>query len=377
MLWWTAINLEESAISWRAYAKIGSVRCDARYAPSEANFFRVKPARFWFDFAYSVVIAYTAAIIYNTSPLLSWPQLIAFPIAVFWLYRVESLVHEVAHLQQAEMRTFKVVWNLVVGVFTLTPSAFYTKQHRDHHSQRMYGTRQDPEYVINVVRRGSWASLLAYALLILVFPVLVFLRFLLVPLTYLHPRLRQFALTRASSFTFNPQYRRKLSALDRRAIAAIEWPCFLRAALIPGGALLGFAPWIRVPQVYLLGVSVLILNQLRQVADHHFSGDGGQFVFADHVLDSCNYKARDPLTWLFFPFAIQYHALHHIFPNLPYHNLAAADAYLLAKLPADSPYRTLDQPGWWSVAQKLSPHRFSEPQRSRPARAIKRTRITC
>ena len=323
---------------------------------SQTNFFRVKPARFWFDFSYSVAIAYTAASIYLTSELLLWPRLIAFPIAVFWLYRLGSLVHEVAHLPRGEMRTFKVVWNLVVGVITLTPSPFYTKHHRDHHSQHIYGMPQDPEYVTNMVRRGSWSSLLAYSLFVLAFPILVFLRFLLSPLTFLHPRLREFVLTRASSLTFNWHYERKVGTFDRRVITAIELLCCLRAALIPGVVLAGFAPWTRVPLLYSLGVSVLILNQLRQVADHHFSGGGNRFSFADHILDSCNYKANDPLTWLFFPFAIQYHALHHIFPTLPYHNLAAADAYLLAKLPADSPYRTLDQPSWWSVARTM----FSE-----------------
>ena len=54
----------------------------------------------------------------------------------------------------------------------------------------MYGTREDPEYIVNVFRPGSIASLLSYAGLILLFPLLVFLRFLLAPLTFLHSRPR-------------------------------------------------------------------------------------------------------------------------------------------------------------------------------------------
>jgi fatty acid desaturase len=72
----------------------------------------------------------------------------------------------------------------------------------------------------------------------------------------------------------------------------------------------------------------------------------------DHIRDSCNYTSRDPLTLLFFPFSIRYHALHHLFPSLPYHNLAGAHEYLAQNLPADSPYLTLDQPGWWHVARR-------------------------
>ena len=61
------------------------------------------------------------------------------------------------------MRTFKVAWNLLVGVFTLTPSCFFTRHHRDHHSQRMYGTPEDPEYVANVLEAGNWQKLFVTA----------------------------------------------------------------------------------------------------------------------------------------------------------------------------------------------------------------------
>ena len=80
---------------------------------------------------------------------------------------------------------------------------------------------------------------------------------------------------------------------------------------------------------------------------------GKNLSMADHIMDSCNYVGKDPLTWLLFPFAIQYHALHHMFPALPYHNLAFAHSYLMRKLPDDSPYRDLTQPGWWSVARNM------------------------
>jgi fatty acid desaturase len=69
-------------------------------------------------------------------------------------------------------------------------------------------------------------------------------------------------------------------------------------------------------------------------------------------MDSCNFTRNDPLTLLFFPFSIRFHALHHLFPSLPYHNLKKAHAHLVATLPDDSPYLQLDRPGWWSVARR-------------------------
>jgi len=320
---------------------------------SAVNFFQVRASRYWFDFLLSVVIAYTAGSVYLMAPLFSAAQLVAFPITVFWLYRLSSLVHEVAHLPHKEMQTFKVAWNLVVGVMILSPSPFFTRHHRDHHTRRMYGTPEDPEYIANVVRPGSWLSWIGYGLLVAVFPLVVFVRFLLAPLTFVHPRLREWVLMRASSLTMNWHYQRRLNAFDRWAITATELLCCVRAWVIPLGVILGLATWERLPLLYLLAFSTLALNQLRLMADHHLESDGGQLNLSDHILDSCNYTGKDPMTWLLFPFSIRYHALHHLFPTLPYHNLSAAHRYLMHHVAADSPYRSLDQGSWWHVAREV------------------------
>ena len=127
---------------------------------------------------------------------------------------------------------------------------------------------------------------------------------------------------------------------------------FRSAAAIPLSIALGAAPLSRIPLLYCLALATFFMNQMRQLADHHFTGDGSAASVSDHILDSCNYTGRDPLTLLFFPFAIRYHALHHLFPSLPYHNLAATHGHLARSLPAGNPYLGLDQPGWWSVAKR-------------------------
>lgn len=327
------------------------VRSTLKNAPHD--FHAVRPWRYWRDMLIGAAIAYTAAGFFLASPALSIWQLVFFLVAVFWLYRVGSLVHEVAHLGGHELTGFKVAWNCLVGIPTLTPSTFFTAHHRDHHSLQIYGTEHDPEYVVNVCDRGNWCQLAGYFLLVAIFPLLVFLRFLLAPLTFIHPAIRQFTLRRLSSFTFNWRYTRAVHRVNRPTFAILELLCSLRAWCIPAAVMLGFTPWTRMGQLYFLGAAVVTLNQLRQLADHHFEGSGERLSVSDHILDSCNFVGRDPLTWLFFPMAIQYHALHHLFPSLPYHNLEAAHEYLMRTLPSHSPYRSLEQVHWWSVAGKM------------------------
>jgi len=319
---------------------------------SDVDFFRVSPARYWLDFAVSLFLAYGFGSLYLMAALGSATQLAAFPLAVFWLYRLGSLVHEVCHLGHHEMRGFKVAWNLLVGVLTLTPSPFFTKHHRDHHSAKLFGTKEDPEYIVNVFQPGSVAGVVAYCVLVALFPLIVFLRFLLAPLTFLHPRVREWFLTHGSSLTMNHRYERKVTRFDRWTITTVELLCCLRAAAMLVAVAVGVSDWTRLPLLYSLGLGVLVLNQLRLLADHHFDGDGQPRDMDTHIRDSCNYTGRDFFTWLLFPFSIRYHALHHLFPSLPYHNLKAAHAYLLNDLPSDSPYRTLDERSWWSVARK-------------------------
>jgi fatty acid desaturase len=328
---------------------IGSAR--RTLIQSEADYFKVRPGRYWADFAISLVLGYGFGSLFLMAPLGSVWQWMAYPLAVFWIYRLGSLVHEVCHLGAHEMRVFKVTWNLLVGVITLSPSPFFTRHHRDHHSCKHYGTHEDPEYVVNFFRGSGVLGMIGYAVEIAVFPLLVFLRFLLGPLTFIHPRLREFFLRRGCALTLNWRYERKVSAFDRRVLNAIELLCSLRAWLMLISVFVGWTDWTRLPLFYSVAVGVLALNQLRLLGDHHLESAGSRLALDAHILDSCNYTERDIGAWVLFPFAIRYHALHHMFPSLPYHNLAAAHAYLAHELPADSPYHSLSQRSWWSVAR--------------------------
>ena len=74
--------------------------------------------------------------------------------------------------------------------------------------------------------------------------------------------------------------------------------------------------------------------------------------FRDQLYDSADIVGN-PLTELVYPVGLRYHALHHMFPSLPYHNLGIANRRLMAQLPADSPYRDLVYPSVYSVLKIL------------------------
>ena len=147
----------------------------------------------------------------------------------------------------------------------------------------------------------------------MMFPIVVFLRFILAPLTFLHPRLRRWVLVHASSLTMNWHYERKLDPQDLWSLTIVELLCCARAWLMPLSVLVAGAPPHRLLLLYLLGIGGLALNQLRLLTDHHLESDGEPLDWESHILDSCNYTGRDPVTWLLFPFSIRYHALHHMY----------------------------------------------------------------
>ena len=58
-------------------------------------------------------------------------------------------------------------------------------------------------------------------------------------------------------------------------------------------------------------------------------------------------------TELWAPVGLRYHALHHYFPGVPYHNLPRAHHRMVDALPADSVYRAVTSPGLLASLKSL------------------------
>jgi fatty acid desaturase len=115
--------------------------------------------------------------------------------------------------------------------------------------------------------------------------------------------------------------------------------CFLWTAGVAAALIAGIVPCAFLPTAYLVSVCILFINAVRTLGAHHYTHDGGEVTFVDQLLDSVNYPNHPLLSELWAPVGLRFHALHHLFPSLPYHNLATAHRLLMAGLPPDSPYR--------------------------------------
>jgi fatty acid desaturase len=221
----------------------------------------------------------------------------------------------------------------------LIPSfVYYT--HLDHHRRKHYGTKQDGEYM--PLAGLPPGHILFYLSQSLVIPALAVIRFgILTPLTWIHPRIRDAVHARASSMIMDPLYIRPLPTRQTlRIIRLQELACFLYilgfAALLARGVL----PWFVLGQVYATGVVIVTINALRTLGAHRWvNADGREMTFVEQMVDSVNYSRRPLIAGLWAPVGLRFHALHHIFPTMPYHALATAHARLMRSLPSDSPYR--------------------------------------
>jgi fatty acid desaturase len=142
-----------------------------------------------------------------------------------------------------------------------------------------------------------------------------------------------------------------------------ELGCFLfiwGCATIPP-LVLGRPPLVLLVHAYATGVVLIFANSVRTLASHRYWSEGRETTFVDQMLDSVVLDSHSPLAVAINPIGLRYHATHHLFPSLPYHNIAAAHRRLLEQLPADSPYRQTVEHSLLAVLRDLVARSASYP----------------
>ncbi len=312
------------------------------------------PWIYWIDFTFHITLGWAAFFTALFSPLLSLWQVGGFIVAVLALYRSAIFVHELAHLKKGTFKNFRLVWNIICGIPFMIPSFTYDGVHNDHHKPDVYGTSADGEYLPFATRRP--AEIIAYVLLSLLIPIFLIVRFvLLTPLSYLIPPLRKLVWERASSLTIDPTYRRAEDAIRndlnwrQQEIAA----CLFGASVIALVALDIFPSSLLVLW-YLTAVTVFTLNSLRTLAAHAYRNPGDhKMTLAEQYLDSINIPGNFLITPLWAPVGLRYHATHHLFMSMPYHNLGRAQRRLVNGLTDNSQYIKTLRSGLWPALKQI------------------------
>ncbi len=310
------------------------------------------PRIYWSDFLFHIVLGWVAFVVTLHAPWFSIWQILAYWVAVFAFYRAAIFIHELAHFERGTFKLFRLVWNLTCGIPFMIPSFTYDGVHYDHHKPAIYGTAEDGEYLPFATQHP--ARLIGYVLLSLILPLLLVIRFLLLtPISYLIPPLRKLVWERASSLTINPAYVRKINAVrNDHYWQAQELATFFFAAVVVASVMLGKLPWQILVLWYAIAVAVFFLNSLRTLVAHAYRHKGDQHLtLVEQYLDSVNVPGNF-LTGLWAPVGLRYHATHHLFMSMPYHNLGKAYRRLAQKL-GDSNILQTSRIGLWSALKQI------------------------
>ena len=201
--------------------------------------------------------------------------------------------------------------------------------------------------------KGNPAAILGFALVGLVQPGLLAIRFVILgPVGLVCPPWQRILETYFSSYTINPAYTRRMNDSDRRELWLSQvWILVFWSAAI-ASAWAGWLPWRVFAIWYGILAAICVVSNVRTLFSHHYDSEGHALGRAAQVMDSID----TPGAWwteLWAPVGFRYHALHHLAPHIPYHNMGRAYRRLKAVLPSDAVYRASTSPGTWASFRAL------------------------
>lgn len=303
---------------------------------------RADPKVYWLDLSITAAVTWLSLLIATTAASPGW-ALTAALVCVLSLYRGISFIHELTHLRRDDVPGFHFAWNVLIGVPFLTPSLLYEGVHILHHAKDRYGTARDPEY--HPLARRPPHELLVFLGIALLAPVGTVLRFaVLAPLSFIVPPLRRFVIAKTSGMVINPGFSRE----DFERARSVPWlaqeiASWLWSWSVLALAIAGILPWRALAIAAAIFAVMTFLNQLRTAVAHRWDNDGEVMAPLDQFLDSVNVPPPAMLPFLWAPVGLRYHALHHLMPRLPYHNLGTAHRRLVDNLAADHDYRRAEE----------------------------------
>ena len=284
-------------------------------------------------------VAFAGAVLFRTW---SWQMFSALLVCICAFYRGLCFLHEISHIRAGILRGFEVAWNMIFGIPLLLPSFMYVGVHQHHHNLATYGTDRDPEYL---PFSGKPPMITVFILQSLLIPVFVVFRFfVLLPVCLLIPRAHRVLCVCFSSLCLNPRFRRDVTAEVESDIRRWEIVTVLTWVAIATVLIVNRVAWPCLLTWYVVFAGVAVVNTIRTLGAHRYTSEGTPIGRDAQLIDSIDTPGA-VWTELWAPVGLRYHALHHYFPGIPYHNLNSAYLRLIASLPASALYRHAGSPG--------------------------------
>jgi fatty acid desaturase len=160
---------------------------------------------------------------------------------------------------------------------------------------------------------------------------------------------------RFSGLQINPLFRRRPPEGElKRQWYAQETACSVWAITLIALVATGTIP-LRAFLIFLaVAAGVMVLNQVRTLVAHLWENEGEAMTVTAQYLDTVNVPPPTLLPALWAPVGLRYHALHHLLPGVPYHNLAEAHRRITAAVEPGSPYHKASYAGLPGLVSDLT-----------------------
>lgn len=322
-----------------------------KYTQGIKQFYNLRPILYWCDFLLSSFLGNLFIYFSVIAASFSVQQVFYISLSTIFLFRSALFVHEDSHFG-SKIKGFTWGYNLIFGFLHKLPSYSY-QPHRQHHAVNTYGTINDPEYDL-IIDRPAFTLLLPFVSMALI-PIFSLIRYGFIPLIlpFIGDQGRSWVYIHISTLVMNLQFKRNLPTKEERKDWYIQdFFCCIYNTVLFVLMILGVLPW-KLLWVWLAVMYVVyVINFYRVITSHTYLSRFNKTTFKQQILDSINIPSIFWSMWLY-PVGLKYHALHHMYPNIPYHNLGKAHKWLISELPDKHPYRTTVSSSYFNAVGRL------------------------
>ena len=296
---------------------------------------KVNPAIYWIDFFACALFGWYLfyLTVFSDKLLVMIP---AFFFGTILIYRGQLFIHEVVH-QRKNIKGLALAYEIFFGWPNSYPSYIHDP-HLAHHGKKTYGTKDDAEYAYGI--NDNWLKMLQPIVSSLLLPIFSTIRFgLLPPLMLFFPKSWKVKIYQhASTLIVEPRYIRPMrsdSELKNMMINDLFCSVFRIGFIL--ALIYGLLPiktlWVWLAMIFTASV----LNMYRTKIAHRYLGDGKPMSQQGQLLDSVTVSGSF-LSGIWAPVGLRFHSAHHLYPVMPYHNLAKLHVYLSREEFKDHPY---------------------------------------